>query len=111
LQILADGKKENGEAELVQPAADDANERHQSHHAPAIKYVRENFEAHVGARKLQRRRYVKERSGARESKETEVEADQLTAQALRISGWYLLQSNVPIGARSDLQGRHTDLLS
>jgi hypothetical protein len=59
---------------------------------------------------LQRRRYVKKRSGARESKEAE--ADQLTAQALfEFPDGVFLQSNVPIGARSDLQDRHTELLS
>ena len=67
-EILADRKKENREAKLMQPAADDANERHQSDHAPAIKYAREKmrrrFEIH-GARKLQRRRYVKDRWGVK----------------------------------------------
>ena len=60
---------------------------------------RREFETHGGARKLQRRRYVKKRSGARESKETEAEADQLTAQALFLfPDGVFLQSNVPIGA-------------
>jgi hypothetical protein len=58
--------------------------------------MRRRFEIH-GARKLQRRRYVKERSGARESKETEAEADQLTAQALfEFPDGVFLQSTSPL---------------
>src|SRR6478752_994251 len=39
-KILAYRQKENREAELVQPAADHADERNQSHHAPAVKNAR-----------------------------------------------------------------------
>jgi len=40
--ILADGEKENREAELMQSAARHANERNQSNHAPAVKDTRGN---------------------------------------------------------------------
>jgi hypothetical protein len=51
----------------VQPAADDANDGDQSHHAPTVKDARKktknHFAAHGGEKKLQPRRYVKKRSG------------------------------------------------
>src|SRR4029077_13525250 len=53
-EILTDGEKKNGKAELMQPAADDADERNQSHHAPAVKNARGNigykFSTNGGAR-------------------------------------------------------------
>ena len=42
-KILADREKENRETELMQSAADHANERNQSHHAPAVKNARGNI--------------------------------------------------------------------
>jgi len=51
-KILADREKENREAELMQSAADDADERNQPDHAPAVKNVRGNIgqKTHAGAR-------------------------------------------------------------
>ena len=53
-EILADRQKEHREAKLMQPAADDANGRYQSDHAPAVKNARGNigykFTTNGGAR-------------------------------------------------------------
>jgi hypothetical protein len=42
-EILADGKKENCETVLMQPASDNPDRRHQPDHPPAVIQAREEF--------------------------------------------------------------------
>ena len=59
---MANGKKENGEAKLVQSPADDSNRRDQPYHAPTVKDPRKKIGdvLHDGVSKRWRRRYVKD---------------------------------------------------
>ena len=68
-KILADREKENREAELMQSAADHADERNQSDHAPAVKNVRGNIGQKTDAGARSHSPTLREPKGKRQANE------------------------------------------